>query len=313
MYDEYDNLNYLAHHGILGMKWGKQNGPPYPLSEAKHDKVVAKAEKREAKKAVKAEYRRKKILKDPKKIVKYQDEFSKEEIETALDKMDTIDKVKSRITESDVKQRIKKVKLSRKKKKLASTPSDLERNMHKFTPDELKEAIQYLKNTEDIFTLKLNRAKRPMQVGQTISDYIRTLGGLFENWNKLRDQSVKMTGKGMSNEQRNKKWIYDNMSEKYFNLFYNSVKKDKKKKGDGNGSSPVINIENILPSVSESKPENNEVTLFTDSDLNEYLRNERNKLDELDRKFNHSDMYNLRLNSEKYLVHDDIRKIKIDR
>ena len=22
---------YIKHHGILGQKWGKQNGPPYPL------------------------------------------------------------------------------------------------------------------------------------------------------------------------------------------------------------------------------------------------------------------------------------------
>ena len=26
--------NYLAHHGILGQKWGKKNGSPYPLDSS---------------------------------------------------------------------------------------------------------------------------------------------------------------------------------------------------------------------------------------------------------------------------------------
>ena len=30
----------IEHHGIDGQKWGVRNGPPYPLSEEKHDKVV---------------------------------------------------------------------------------------------------------------------------------------------------------------------------------------------------------------------------------------------------------------------------------
>lgn len=36
---------YLVHHGILGQKWGKKNGPPYPLDFSK----LSAAERKEAK------------------------------------------------------------------------------------------------------------------------------------------------------------------------------------------------------------------------------------------------------------------------
>lgn len=38
-----DSNDYLSHHGILGQKWGKQNGPPYPLGGSDHSAAEKKA------------------------------------------------------------------------------------------------------------------------------------------------------------------------------------------------------------------------------------------------------------------------------
>lgn len=39
----YDSTDYLSHHGIQGQKWGKKNGPPYPLGSSDHSAAEKKA------------------------------------------------------------------------------------------------------------------------------------------------------------------------------------------------------------------------------------------------------------------------------
>ena len=42
-FGKYYKPDYLEHHGILGMKWGVQNGPPYPLDASDHSASEKKA------------------------------------------------------------------------------------------------------------------------------------------------------------------------------------------------------------------------------------------------------------------------------
>jgi len=226
MYEDYENLDYLAHHGILGMKWGKQNGPPYPLSDAKHDRVVQRAEKKRIRREKRAADKKAKILSDPKKIVKYQSKLTKREIDSALKKLDSVDKVRERITESTLKKHIKKVRLSNKKKRWAATPEKLQANAHKFTPEELDEAIKYLQNTEKIFNARLERASRPSKVIGTIGAGIGNVANTIGNVNKVRDNTAKLFG-GFTTDEKHKQWLKENTSDEMFKIL-NEKKKGKK-------------------------------------------------------------------------------------
>lgn len=219
--------NYLSHHGIDGMKWGKRNGPPYPLSRVEHNKVVSKNKKSGATKRdpktgrfVKGKVKKKKsdeltdkqkakILKNPKKIIKYQEKLTRDEIEEALLKMSSVDKVKARVNKRKLFSR-RDSGLSKRQRRMARDPNSLLKNMHKFSPEDLQKAINYLTTKNAMFDLKLKNADKPRRVVNEVSDYIKTFSDLIKNWNSFKDNVVTLKNVGLKNEENRKKWMYTN-------------------------------------------------------------------------------------------------------
>ena len=203
-YDEHQY--YLAHHGILGMKWGKRNGPPYPLSDAKHDRIVKKAEKR-----------REKILKDPKKLYKHSNEFTKEEIETAISRYDTEARLKSRIPEKK-----KEVKLSRKQKKWAQNPASLEKHFNKFTPEQFRLAQDILSNKQGLFDKKLNQLNQPKRTLDIGIGYLDSIIRGISSFKNLKESFTNPAHQLPLNKQQ--EWhVYKNNQEMYNVLYKNKA------------------------------------------------------------------------------------------
>ena len=188
-YSQNDYRDYLQHHGIKGMRWGEQNGPPYPLSTKVHNMVVRNRARR-------AEKRREKILHDPRKLVKHAPEFTKEEIDNAVAKLDSIEQARRRIkpTAKEVaaakraeaaQKNAADTQLAKKIDKYGPNAAVLEKNTGKFTNDELREAVTRVGLKHDVYNKKMSELDRPRKFLQLGSDLLATIGNTIGNAKRI--------------------------------------------------------------------------------------------------------------------------------
>ena len=73
----------LQHHGILGQKWGRRNGPPYPLGRSQKSS-------REKKMESKPQRSKEDILKDPTahEVNKIRSELTNDQLQKVLERID---------------------------------------------------------------------------------------------------------------------------------------------------------------------------------------------------------------------------------
>lgn len=81
--------SYLAHHGIKGMRWGVRRTPEQLGHKTSSSKVKRKSKEQKNKEKEelakeKAKKEREAILRDPSKLYKNRDKFTKEEIDQAM-------------------------------------------------------------------------------------------------------------------------------------------------------------------------------------------------------------------------------------
>lgn len=158
--------DYLQHHGILGQKWGRRNGPPYPLDAGDHsasekkagwrqslaenrDKVKAKVSEikaaSDARKEAKAEEAVKRYEEEKQRILnsgdyaqiaKIKDDLTTNELDAAMRRAETLAKLNQRAGI------VEEPKLSRKEeraaKKEAKREAKEEQEARKYEEEKLK-------------------------------------------------------------------------------------------------------------------------------------------------------------------------------
>lgn len=197
-------MEYLEHHGILGQRWGKLNGPPYPLGSGDHSKrerrlaaragikvggnskkgsvekligskspkkVMTEAEKRQA--ALDAAMKG-----DKKKIAKYMDYLSREELNEAENRA----RIKDNMTRQEPgEKKMSKAEMEKMEAMRSGDKEKVKQFADQMTYAELAEAMNKVN-----LTTQLNHVDPP----PTLTDKINKVMTTVENARRWAETGI---------------------------------------------------------------------------------------------------------------------------
>lgn len=204
-------MECLEHHGILGQKWGKLNGPPYPLGAGDHsagEKSAAKAagvkvgsdsgkgsmdnvkkkssaqnKAKKPKKELTPEEKREAALAaarsgDKKKIAKYMDYLTTQELQEA----ETRARVKSGMTrEEPGEKKVSKAEIEKQDAMRSGDKEKIKQYADKMSNSELQEALN---------RVDLNAKLNYVEPSPTAMDKLKTFANKVDDFRQVAEKGV---------------------------------------------------------------------------------------------------------------------------
>ena len=159
--EDKQQIAYVAHSGIKGMKWGVKNGPPYPLSPEKHAMVVSRASEHErgessGKANTKRKSKRRGSFLDDLDEYRTNRKIRREKLKTER----TLQRLKRQAAMDDAKKISDAKALELAKKQWMKSPKEMRQHLDQFTDAELAAYVSKLNKDKEIADLQLAKVKR---------------------------------------------------------------------------------------------------------------------------------------------------------
>lgn len=197
--------NYLAHHGILGQKWGHKNGPPYPLGASDHSASEKKAGWRESL----AEKKKKR------QGIKYKKEMQRLQTNIEYHKRERIRPLY--VAESEVGARglHKDIDKYRKAAKVASGIEDMHLLNAEMEYDKTLNGLIKAYGSDEFMKLSNRSIERGQKKIDRLFDETKTMTESYERHKKWNDEKIESSDKKAISEKSilpNKKEIASSMA-----------------------------------------------------------------------------------------------------